>query len=313
MNLSILVIIVTLLVGIADKMSNKPLSERKGIFKKLKLVNVTILLLGVLFFIQIADSHKASQKEKKQESQSTEAYEKIATTHEKVSDANRLIDSALRNLNNELLYTQEEFKLISELNRDMADVRGSIRKSLSEYKNLNSQYKKQLAFEKEKIENDKPDVRAIFAKSMIDSLSINYQFQLLNYGKRVADSVEFYATMILLNADKSIFKATTLKTNRYNHNTLSLPAEEAQGYIANGEGFKKKDAYLYKSGYLIVRYKYYDKMTNTHVNPEPMIFACSSFTRENAQYSLNADSSKIDIVKKILSLVNKDYHEILFE
>lgn len=261
MIVKIIVVFVAFLVAVIDKVSSKPPSERKGIWKKLRLENVVIVLLGFLLTFQIVESILASKKEKKKEVQSTQTFENILTTQEKIGDANRLLDSILSNLRDELDYTQKEFRLISDLNQDIGTIRLGIEKSITEYQNLNSQYKRQLLIEREKVEAAKPDVRVLQPKSIFDSTTVSYQFQLSNYGKRVADSVEFEAAMVLIDKELKFSKVTPIKTNKSAHNALSLPPDQGYNYISNASITSIEEATKYQHGLLMVRYKYYDQMT----------------------------------------------------
>ncbi len=57
MNLiEVLIIFITFLIALIEKFSKKPIYERKGILKKLKIENVAVLLLGILLLFQIFES-----------------------------------------------------------------------------------------------------------------------------------------------------------------------------------------------------------------------------------------------------------------
>ena len=53
MDITSIIIVITFIAALAEKFSNKPVSERKGFFKKLRIENIIILLLGILLLFQL--------------------------------------------------------------------------------------------------------------------------------------------------------------------------------------------------------------------------------------------------------------------
>lgn len=313
MNITSIIIIITFLAALAEKFSNKPASERKGVLKRLKLENIAILLLGILLCTQLVENINKSQKEVLKEAKSNETHENILSTKEKVDEANELIDSILLNLKKEIEFTREEFEMISSLNEEMKDARENISKSISEYQKLNSKYSEQLKLEREKILNAKPDVRILFPKTTKDSLYAAYQFQLTNYGRRVADSVEFYSIMILTDTTNfKVEKVTDLKTNVNVQNLLSLPPEQGYNHIANSLIVANKEIDKFGIGYLLVKYSYFDLMTNSEVIIPVSTFRSNSLREINVQYGNNVDEQIVEDIKRYLLIHKPELYKIFF-
>ncbi|MCB9351401.1 MAG: hypothetical protein H6573_28470 [Lewinellaceae bacterium] len=314
MNITSIIIIITFLAALAEKFSKKPASARKGILKKLKLENIAILLLGFLLLAQLRENIIKNNKEAAQEAKTNEAHEGILTTKEKVDEANELIDSVLLSLKKEIEFTREEFELISFLNKEMAEARKNISKSLIEYQKLNSSYSKQLELEREKVKNAKPDVRIFLPKSTKDSLRTAYQFQLTNYGQRVADSVVFFSVMILTDTtDNLVKKVTELKTNSGVHNILSLPPNQGFSHIANSVIILNEEVQDYGAGYLLIKYRFFDFMTKTTINLPVSTFRCTSLKEINTQYGNNVEAGIVKNIKRYLLFEKPELYKIFFE
>ena len=313
MNITSIIIVITFLAAIAEKFSNKPPEERKGILKRIKLENIAILLLGILLTVQLVDSIQTKNDKELEEAKNKEAYEKISNTQLKVNAVNLLIDSVLINLKNEIAYTKEEVGLIKGLNDDMNAMRLNIKNTLSEYQKLNTQYSEQLALERKKIKNAKPDVRVLTPKSTFDSINVSYQYQLINYGARIADSVEFESVMILVDTNSVFSKTTILKSNLTSHNTLSLPPNKQHSYIANSLIASKVNSKKYVLGYLLVKYRYYDNSTDYWVNEPTQIFMCTSITKGGGQYRQNIKEKTVNLLKKYLHRRKPKLNKIFFE
>jgi hypothetical protein len=314
MDITTIIIIITFLAALAEKFSKKPPSERKGILRKLKLENIAILLLGFLLFAQIVEKIKKDKKEAVQETKTDETHKGILTTKERVDEANMLIDSVLTNLKQEIEFTREEFELISLLNKEMAAARKNISKSLDEYQKLNSSYSKQLELEREKVRNAKPDVRIILPKTTKDSLYTSYQFQLTNYGQRVADSVVFFSVMILTDTTNNLIKRITeLKTNNEVHNILSLPPNQGLNHFSNSTIAMNKEVENYGAGYLLIRYKFFDLMTKTTTTFSVSTFRCASLKEINTQYGNNVEAEIVKKIERYLQFQKPELHKVFFE
>ena len=312
MKITYIIKIVTFISALIEKFSKKPVSERRWIFRSLKLENVTIVLLGLLLIFQLWDSRNTSAKEEKNENQSEETYKKVITTHEKINEAHILIEKVIQNINTEIQFTKEEFDLIGNLNKDMRGVRTSIEKNLKEYNNLNSQYEKQINIEKEKIHNAKPDLRVTNPKSIIDTISFSFQFTFSNYGNRNADSIKYYSAMIFIDSTLNIKKIGLVKTNISEHNVLSIPGDKDFEFYINSPDISKKEVKSYYLGFLLVKYCYKDDMTGILHEPELKVFKCLSFEKNNIQFGQNIESEVVSRIKQFLYFNNRNYHDIFF-
>lgn len=313
MDIASIIIVITFIAALAEKFSSKPVSERKGVLKKLKLENVAILLLGMLLLFQLFENKNKSKKEALQEGKTNEVHENILTTKGKVDEANELIDSILINLKKEIEFTREEFQIISSLNTEMESAKKNISRSIVEYQNLNLKYSEQLKLEQEKIFNAKPDVRVLQPKSTMDSLFLSYQFQLLNYGQRIADSIKFYAVMILTDTARSkIVKVTDLKTNNDVYSILSLPPNEGHAFISNGRIVSNNEIDNYGLGFLLIKYSYFDLMTNSTINSTTYLYACPSLKEINIQYRIGVEQEEVSEIKKYFSIHKPELYAIFF-
>jgi len=311
MDITSIIIIITFLAALVEKLSKKPASDRKGVLKILKLENIAIFLLGILLITQLVENVKKSRKEMLQEAKSNETHENIVSTKEKVDEANELIDSILFNLKTEIEFTREEFNLITSLNEDLEDARKNISKSISEYQKLNTKYSQQLKLEREKILNAKPDVRISLPKTTKDSVSVSYQFQLTNYGQRIADSVEFYSVMILTDTSNlQVEKVTDLKTNTNVQNLLSLPPEQGYNHVANSYIANNEEIDRFGVGFLLVKYSYFDLMTDSKIIVPVSIFRNNSLKDINKQYGNNVESQIVESIKRYLSIQKPDLYKI---
>lgn len=313
LDITTIVIIVTFLAAVIDKVVNKPVSERKGIWKRLKSENITILFLGVLLIFQLAENKINSKKEALIEKKTNETHENMLTTKEKVDKANLLIDSVLLNLEKEIQYTISELDQLSTLNDEMQEARKDISKSIEEYQELNSKYSEQLKIERKKVVNAQPDVRVYLPKSTEDSVYLKYQFQLINSGERIADSVEFYSSMILI--DKVNFKIqgiSPLKTNIGVQNILSLPPSQGITQVANGYICLREEAESYGLGILLVKYSYYDFMIGKRISKPLQSFKSNSINEINVQYGNNVNSQIIERIRNQLKDMNRSQYELFF-
>jgi hypothetical protein len=311
--MNIIIIIITFLFVLADKMSEKPINERASFLKRLKLGSISLLLLVILLALQLCENNKSSKKELIEEFKSNETYEHTITTKEKVDEANKLIDSVLFSLKQEIEFTREEFSLISLLNTEIAETKNSALKSLTEYQKLNSMYSKQLNIEKEKVINSRPDVKVMFPKSTSDSLNASYQFQLINYGQRVADSVIFFSIMALMDSTNTkITMVTDLKTNEISANVLRLPQNQDVRYFSNSIVVPKKDINNYGIGILLVKYKYFDYMTNLTIKHPINAYLSTSIEDINNQYGHNVEQSLMKEVEHYLFNTRLDLYNIFF-
>ncbi|MCB0533488.1 MAG: hypothetical protein KDD14_14895 [Saprospiraceae bacterium] len=313
MDITSIIIVITFIAALAEKFSNKPVSERKGFFKKLRIENIIILLLGILLLFQLFENRNKNKKEALQENKTNEVHENVLTTKGKVDEANELIDSILVNLKKEIEFTKEEFQIITSLNMEMEAARKNISKSIAEYQNLNLKYSEQLKLEQKKILDAKPDVRVLQPKSTKDSLYLSYQFQLSNYGQRIADSVKFYAAMILTDTMRSeIIKVTDLKTNKDVYSTLSLPPNEGHVFISNDRIISINEISNYGLGFLLIKYKYFDLMTNSIINSPTYLYVCPSLKEINIQYRIGVEQEIVSEIKKYFSIHKSELYTIFF-
>lgn len=314
MNITTIIIVTTFLIALIEKLSKSQDQERNGILNKLKLGNITIILLAILLLAQIRENNINATKEIANQTKSNETHQDIITTKEKVDEANKVIDEVLLNIQNEIEFTREEFRLISYLNKEMTEARKSVSISLDEYRQLNSNYTMQLELERDKVKSSKPDVRIILPKSTKDSLHTSYQYQLLNSGQRVADSVLFYSVMLLTDSSYSIFnKISELKTNSGVHNILSLPPDQGYTHYANSVIFSNEEIENFSSGFLLIKYRFYDLMTNSTTASPLLTFRCPSFKETNIQYGNNVDTKIVNKIKRYLELDKPELYKIFFE
>ena len=284
-------------------MSSKSLSERKGVLKRLKLENIAIILLGLILLAQLSETCNKAEKEEIQEIKTSESYNNIATTKQGVNEARRSIDSILFGLKDQIAFTKNQLNAISALNAEMVKTKDNTSKSILEYQKLNSKYSQQLEIEKKKILDLMPNVRIVMPINTSDTSQISYQFQLINYGNRIADSVEFAAVMILFDTSNTIIsKITKVNSNSINHNALSLPPDPYYSHVTNSLICKKNEIEKYGLGFLIVKYKYYDFITNATITPPVIIFGCRSLKQVNVQYVNNIEKNVIVELKKQLEL-----------
>lgn len=313
MDITAIVVIITFFVALIEKFSKKPISDRKGIWRKLKLENVALLFLGLALVFQIIDAVDQSRKEKKMETKTDETFEKVLSTQERVEESNRLINNILNNIQEELQYTEKEFELIESLNKDIANVADGIRNNLREYQRINSQYKKQLDLERQKIKIAQPFLRIKSPRSIIDSVYFAYQFQFINLGKRPADSLTYSALMIYSDKNGKISGSGLFKTNEKVLNYPSVTQDQLETYFVNSPKLPLNKAKTHDFSFLIVKYKYYDFMTQSKTISKLEVFYCPSLVEDDGQYGRNVDSESVELMKIYLKENHMEYYNVFWE
>lgn len=316
MNLSYIILILTFIVAVIEKKSDKKRNERKGIWRLLRLDNITITLFIVLLIFQLWESRNKGLKEVVLEELFFQSYNNIESTQIKVIEAHKLVDSVLQNLETEINYTKKEFDLITSLNDEMNQTRKSVEKNVREYKLLNKQYEEQIRIEKEKLKNAKPDLRIVQPKSVsADSNTFQYQFQFMNFGNRDADSVKYHSIMVFADSLGDIKKADLYKTNISEHNTLSISPDKGYTYFVNGPKIDRSYLKEYKFGILLIKYDYVDKLDEFDREPfsELIVLICPSLNTFNKQYSQNTEAEDVKKLQNFLFNKDKRYKTIFIK
>lgn len=313
MDATFFVIIFTFIVGIFGIIKETPVTERKGIFKKLNIPNFLFLLITILLAIQIYDHYINRSEKETKNALDNNTYDGVKTTIDKVHDANKSIKLILNDLQTEINYTQKEFSEILLINRELNDVRKHVSESLKEYNKLNDSYNQQLKIEREKIINSKPDVRIMYTCTKKDTIGLKYQFQLINYGNRIADSVQFYSIMLLPDSTGKSPKITELKTNINQNYILSIPSDESFSYFANSIIYNNDESITLNSGYLLVKRKYFDVMLNKFIFHDVEIYHCDDLTKTDKQFAINIPNDTVIMIRKFILKNQPDLYKIFFE
>lgn len=304
-DLQILIIIIAFLLAYIDKITAKSDEKRKGFKKYFNLRSFALLLLIILTAFQIFDFVTQSQEEEVRGKKITETYTNVKKSQEK-------IDSVLTNMLIQIETTQKELELISDLNIDLKEVRKNISKSLSEYQKINLLYSEQLDLEREKILNAKPDISIFKPITLLDSISYNGQFSLINSGQRLADSIKHYSIMVLVDTVKWRLELTKLKTNISDHNTLSIPADGMFHHYINYHICLRADIEKYHMGFLIVKYSYYDLMLDKTIVSPVNIYKSTNLKEINKQYWFNVPTNEMELVKNYIKSVSPNTYSLFW-
>lgn len=120
--------------------------------------------------------------------------------------------------------------------------------------------------------------------------------------------------MILTDTTNTkVEKVTDLKTNVNVQNLLSLPPEQGHTHVANSRIAKNEEIDKFGFGYLLVKYSYFDLMTDSVIIVPVSIFRSNSLKDINVQYGNNVDSQIVDAIKRYLLIRKPELYKIFFE
>jgi hypothetical protein len=320
MIISIIILIFTVILTILDKFVLNEKADLEGVKTKHNLLyrlikskyTLLILIVGILVF-QVIEAFRAAEAERTLGTNVSNTNNNVSKTYDKLLETNSSIENLLTSLNTTLQITKQELLVISNVNDDIKNVRKGIEDNIFEFNSIKTQYEKQINIEKEKIENAKPALQAIVAISIIDSLTFKYQFRLINNGIRIADSIIYHSLMVFIGLDNKVCAADLYKTNSNGTNVLSIAGNESGINILylNSNHKDRNELTTFKSAFLLVKFKYIDRMTSKS-DGDFKIFLCQSLEKGNQQYSSTTPKQNTELVKNYLLLKNKEYYKIFF-
>lgn len=318
---SIIILIFTVVLTILDKFVLNEKADLEEVKTKHNFLyrlikskyTLLILIVGILVF-QIIEAFRTANTEKTIGTNVSNTYKSVSKTYDKLLETNSSIESLLTSLNTTLQITKQELLVISDVNDDIKNVRIGIEDNIFEFNSIKTQYEKQINIEKEKIENAKPVLHAMDAKSIIDSLTFNYQFLLINNGIRIADSIIYHSLMVFTGFDDRVCAVDLYKTNSIGTNALSLAGKESGANILyiNSNHKNRKELATFKGAFLLVKFKYVDRMTSKS-DGDFKIFDSRSIEKGNQQYFIDTPKQNTELVKKYLLLKNEEYYKIFFD
>jgi hypothetical protein len=317
---SISVLLFTFILTIIDKFFLNEKSDHEEVKTNHNFVyriikskyTLLILIFGLLVF-QVSEAFRNANIESKRDTTASNTLTQVSETYNKVLETSLSIDNLLKKINTTLKITENELLLMSNVNNEIKNVRNGIDNNIFEFNSIKTQYEKQIKIEQGKIENAKPALQAIFAKSIIDSLTFNYQFQLINNGLRTADSVIYYSLMVFIGPNNQSFTVDLYKTNRIGSNVLSIPGKDTglNTYYISSNQKVRKELTTFIGAVLLIKFKYIDSMTSKSYD-DFKIFICQSLEKGNQQYGTLVPKEITEWVKNYLLSKNKEYYEIFF-
>ena len=309
----IVILIFTFIYSIFEKSLFDKIDEQTGKYRFLKSKYILLTLLFALLVLQVFVTIKTAKEDKRKDGATSIAHSTISDTYNKVTETNSSIDSLLNNITTTLKITETELSLILQVNEDIKNIRNGIEKNLTDFTAIKNHYEQQLQIERNKIDEAKPNLSVVYARTIVDLVSFAYQFRLDNSGIRMADSIIYHSIVLLVDTNFLIHKGILYKSNVDEANTLSLAGKGSNNYhmIFNSEKIDIKDLPVYHHAYFLIKYKYKDNMTDRSES-ETKVLGCYPCETGTKQFGQNVKGSNLEIIKKFLYSLERNYYLIFF-
>jgi len=311
-TLALIIVILTFLVAVQEVFTAK---KEKNVSKArwfLSSRNITLVLLGFLLVFQFVNTLIKSKSENIAEQELSEAFTNIRDTKDSLSIAIESLKALMSGVNEQISASEEELVLIRKLNSEINHVRSNLANSLSKYQELSDKYSKQLNYETDRLESERPNVKAI-ARVHHDSLQNIYQVVFRNTGKRIADSLIYYAALLISDSIGFDYHVFNTKSNFYDHNAISIPGNNIDAHIINIPGTSITKELNQYFGYLIIRYSYYDALMDSKTDPGPRVFRIQFPAKDGSQLGVNVDKYEVDKLRSFIVRESKLIDDVLFK
>lgn len=319
MKITLLIIFLTFIYTILDKFildgnqNNDEKSKSNIFYKAIKSKYTLIVLLSGLLIFQIISEYITNEANKTRDTNTNNAFDTLYLSHNTLKKVNSSVDSLFISIDSTISNTKDQLELISNLNSDLMAVRQEFNKSIQEFKTIRQEYEKQIAIEKEKIKEAKPNLELAYAKYSIDSLSFGYSFELYNSGIRLADSIKYHSLVILMDSSLILKDIVLYKTNTDEANVLSISHLDN---LSNSKIFHSEDIDInrlsgFSSAYLLLTYEYKDNLTNETKNTFS-IFGTRSLEKGQRQFGFNVKDFEKKSIKTHLLKNNKRLYDIFY-